>query len=142
MAHRQQFYYWKNYRNNRLKHILPRPLPEPPVAPPAPAPPQQPMLPVTAPTIAMPAAPAPVLSPMQYANPQGSSLAKTDMRNSAVDRRKRKYVHLIKDSILCGCRIIYCWQLLHKRKKCAEKKKNMLASILRDMFFNCYRKEG
>ncbi|KAL6581351.1 hypothetical protein OROMI_007274 [Orobanche minor] len=28
LAHRQQFYLWKNYRNNRLKHILPKPLPE------------------------------------------------------------------------------------------------------------------
>ncbi|KAJ1420178.1 Mediator complex, subunit Med31 [Sesbania bispinosa] len=38
LAHRQQFYFWKNYRNNRLKHILPRSLPEPsaPPAPPAP----------------------------------------------------------------------------------------------------------
>lgn len=92
LAHRQQFYFWKNYRNNRLKHILPRPLPEPPAALPASAPAQQPMPPVTATSIAMPAASAlaPVLSPMQYANPPGSSLTKTDMRNSVVDRRKRK----------------------------------------------------
>eukprot|EP00246_Nothoceros_aenigmaticus_P000463 TRINITY_DN10698_c0_g1_i2.p1 TRINITY_DN10698_c0_g1~~TRINITY_DN10698_c0_g1_i2.p1 ORF type:complete len:174 (+),score=23.35 TRINITY_DN10698_c0_g1_i2:52-573(+) len=39
LAHRQQFYFWKHYRNNRLKHIVPRPLPEEPPAPPA-APPQ------------------------------------------------------------------------------------------------------
>ncbi|KAJ6764558.1 MEDIATOR OF RNA polymerase II TRANSCRIPTION SUBUNIT 31 [Salix koriyanagi] len=37
LAHRQQFFFWKNYRNNRMKHILPRPLPEPVTAPPAPA---------------------------------------------------------------------------------------------------------
>ncbi|PON71071.1 Mediator complex, subunit Med [Parasponia andersonii] len=91
LAHRQQFYYWKNYRNNRLKHILPRTLPpEPPALAPASAPPQQAVPPVTASTIPMTVAPAPVLSPMQYANPPGSSLAKTDMRNSGVDRRKRK----------------------------------------------------
>nr|CAD1843517.1 unnamed protein product [Ananas comosus var. bracteatus] len=35
LAHRQQYFFWKNYRNNRLKHILPRPLPEP-AAPPVP----------------------------------------------------------------------------------------------------------
>ncbi|KAI4330808.1 hypothetical protein MLD38_029057 [Melastoma candidum] len=32
-AHRQQFFFWKNYRNNRLRHIAPRP--EPAVVPPA-----------------------------------------------------------------------------------------------------------
>ncbi|CAJ2632010.1 unnamed protein product [Trifolium pratense] len=29
LVHRQQFYFWKNHRNNRLKHILPKPLPMP-----------------------------------------------------------------------------------------------------------------
>ncbi|CAL2243306.1 unnamed protein product [Prunus armeniaca] len=91
LAHRQQFYFWKNYRNNRLKHILPRPLPEPVAAPPTPAPPQQPVHPVPATTVSVTAnAPAP--SPMQYAVPPGSSLAKNEARNSGVDRRKRKYV--------------------------------------------------
>ncbi|KAJ6417962.1 hypothetical protein OIU84_001360 [Salix udensis] len=57
LAHRQQFFFWKNYRNNRLKHILPRPLPEPVTAPPAPAPPPQPPAqPVSAATLGMPAA--------------------------------------------------------------------------------------
>ncbi|PQM41553.1 mediator of RNA polymerase II transcription subunit 31 [Prunus yedoensis var. nudiflora] len=91
LAHRQQFYFWKNYRNNRLKHILPRPLPEPVAAPPTPAPPQQPVPPVAATTVSVTAnAPAP--SPMQYAVPPGSALAKNEARNSGVDRRKRKYV--------------------------------------------------
>ncbi|MCO5591933.1 hypothetical protein L7F22_045926 [Adiantum nelumboides] len=38
LAHRQQFYYWKHHRSNRLKNILPRPLPVE-EAPPAPQPP-------------------------------------------------------------------------------------------------------
>ncbi|KAK6794193.1 hypothetical protein AABB24_005401 [Solanum stoloniferum] len=91
VAHRQQFYFWKNYRNNRLKHILPRPLPEPATAPSS-APPAS--LPSSvAPPAAPPPAPTPVtaaaLSPMQYAIPPGSGLAKTDPRNASVDRRKR-----------------------------------------------------
>ncbi|XP_055828224.1 mediator of RNA polymerase II transcription subunit 31 isoform X3 [Solanum dulcamara] len=92
VAHRQQFYFWKNYRNNRLKHILPRPLPEPATAPPTSAPPAS--LPSSVvPPAAPPPAPTPVtaaaLSPMQYAIPPGSGLAKTDPRNASVDRRKR-----------------------------------------------------
>ncbi|XP_059460375.1 mediator of RNA polymerase II transcription subunit 31 [Corylus avellana] len=92
LAHRQQFYFWKNYRNNRLKHILPRPLPEPVAAPPVSAPPQLPVQPVphVPSTIAVTAPPAPVLSPMQYAIPHGSALGKNDIRSSGVDRRKRK----------------------------------------------------
>ncbi|KAK9293132.1 hypothetical protein L1049_021118 [Liquidambar formosana] len=90
LAHRQQFFFWKNYRNNRLKHILARPLPEPVAAPPAPAPPLAPVPPVPATTIAVTASPAPALSPMQFSIPPGSALAKNDMRNSGVDRRKRK----------------------------------------------------
>ncbi|XP_059627827.1 mediator of RNA polymerase II transcription subunit 31 [Cornus florida] len=94
LAHRQQFYFWKNYRNNRLKHILPRPLPEPVAAPPASVP--LPPLPPT--TVSVSAAPAPVsapspasaLSPMQYGIPSGSAIPRNDMRNSGVDRRKRK----------------------------------------------------
>ncbi|PHT32793.1 Mediator of RNA polymerase II transcription subunit 31 [Capsicum baccatum] len=86
VAHRQQFYFWKNYRNNRLKHILPRPLPEPATAPPTSAPPA--LLPTSvAPPAAPPTAPSPVtaaaLSPMQYAIPPGSGLAKTDLRNAS-----------------------------------------------------------
>lgn len=82
LAHRQQFYFWKNYRNNRLKHILPRPLPEPSSQPPAPSTAPPPLPPTSA--------PSPALSPMQYAIPPGSGVAKSDMRNSAIDRRKRK----------------------------------------------------
>lgn len=76
-----------------MKHILPRPLPEPVAAPPVPAPqlPVQPVPHVPA-TIAVTAPPAPVVSPMQYAIPHGSALGKNDMRSSGVDRRKRKYV--------------------------------------------------
>ncbi|KAG2699161.1 hypothetical protein I3760_07G180200 [Carya illinoinensis] len=98
LAHRQQFYFWKNYRSNRLKHILPRQLPEPIAALPAPAPapsqppvqPVPPVPPVPATSIAVTAPSAPALSPMQYAIPHGSALGKNDMRSSGVDRRKRK----------------------------------------------------
>ncbi|KAF3567701.1 hypothetical protein DY000_02018384, partial [Brassica cretica] len=86
LAHRQQFYYWKNYRNNRLKHILPRPLPEP-VAP------QPPPVPSSSLPPAPPATAAPSPSPMQYNN----MLAKNETRNmfsAGIDRRKRKYVLL------------------------------------------------
>lgn len=75
-----------------MKHILPRPLPEPVATPATSAPPQQPMAPVAT-SIPGTAAPALALSPMQYANNPGSTLAKADMRNSGVDRRKRKYVY-------------------------------------------------
>lgn len=37
LAHRQQFYYWKHHRSNRLKNILPRPLPVEEAPPPQPA---------------------------------------------------------------------------------------------------------
>jgi mediator of RNA polymerase II transcription subunit 31 len=77
-----------------LKHILPRPLPEPVAAPPVSAPPQLPAQPVqhVPATMAVTAPPGPVPSPMQYAIPHGSALAKNDIRSSGVDRRKRKYV--------------------------------------------------
>ncbi|OVA19810.1 Mediator complex [Macleaya cordata] len=88
LAHRQQFFFWKNFRNNRLKHIVPRPLPEPIAAPPASVPPPATL--VTAASVAPPAAPA--LSPMHYAMPPGSSMPKTDIRNIPVDRRKRKWL--------------------------------------------------
>ncbi|KAK4846076.1 hypothetical protein QYF36_012725 [Acer negundo] len=29
LAHRQQFYFWKNYKNNRLKHVISRHVAEP-----------------------------------------------------------------------------------------------------------------
>ncbi|PSS32454.1 Mediator of RNA polymerase II transcription subunit like [Actinidia chinensis var. chinensis] len=80
-----------------LKHILPRPLPEPVTAPPASVPPPPPIAPTTISMSAVPpplpasaSAPSPALSPMQYTIPPGSALAKNDPRNSGVDRRKRK----------------------------------------------------
>ncbi|XP_011003574.1 PREDICTED: mediator of RNA polymerase II transcription subunit 31-like [Populus euphratica] len=91
LAHRQQFFFWKNYRNNRLKHILPRPLPEHVTAPPAPVqPPVQPAPPVSAATLGMPSAPGAVPSPMPYGMPPGSAFGKSDIRSSGSDRRKRK----------------------------------------------------
>ncbi|KAI3940391.1 hypothetical protein MKW98_024798 [Papaver atlanticum] len=89
LAHRQQFFFWRNYRNNRLKHIVPRPLPEP-VAPPPSLPPPPCML-MQAPSVGGPApAGPPSHTPMHYAMPPGSSLQKVDSRSVSVDRRKRK----------------------------------------------------
>ncbi|XP_057427663.1 mediator of RNA polymerase II transcription subunit 31 [Lotus japonicus] len=97
LAHRQQFYFWKNYRNNRLKHILPRSLPEPSATPALPAPastPIQPPVPALPPApatnVAVTASSAQAPSPMPYGIPPGSGLAKSDMRNPTVDRRRRK----------------------------------------------------
>lgn len=97
LAHRQQFYFWKNYRNNRLKHILPRSLPEPSATPALPAPastPTQPPVPALPPApatnVAVTASSAQAPSPMPYGIPPGSGLAKSDMRNPTVDRRRRK----------------------------------------------------
>ncbi|CAI0397964.1 unnamed protein product [Linum tenue] len=93
LAHRQQFFYWKNYRNNRLRHILPRALPEPvteatPAA--APPPPPPPAVPsgLPAPPMGMPpaAAPSSTHSPMPY----GMNPGRNEMRNVGMDRRKRK----------------------------------------------------
>lgn len=98
LAHRQQFYFWKNYRNNRLKHILPRPLPEPPALHSSSAPSQQsvPSLPsVAATSVPVTAAPAPTPSSIQFVNPPGSSLAKSETRSSGIDRRKRKYGYFL-----------------------------------------------
>ncbi|KAL8210109.1 hypothetical protein R6Q57_006841 [Mikania cordata] len=88
LTHRQQFYFWKNYRNNRLKHILPRPLPEPTAAPPSNALP--PPMATTMAASSVPVSAPPVPSPMQYGVPSGQPLAKNDPRN-AIDRRKRKF---------------------------------------------------
>ncbi|CAL4932320.1 unnamed protein product [Urochloa decumbens] len=98
LAHRQQYFFWKNYRNNRLKHILPRPPPEPA---PAPAPAAVP-LPPSVPTPVAPPVPAPASSmptvaaggassmpPMQFVGTPGTNMPKTDMR-SAMGNRKRK----------------------------------------------------
>ncbi|KAJ1411011.1 Mediator complex, subunit Med31 [Sesbania bispinosa] len=91
LAHRQQFYFWKNYRNNRLKHILPRSLPEPSATPAPPAPTTTPaQAPVPATNVAVTASSTQAPSPMPYGIPPGSALAKNDMRNPTVDRRKRK----------------------------------------------------
>ncbi|KAL8051061.1 hypothetical protein ABFX02_06G121000 [Erythranthe guttata] len=92
LAHRQQFYFWKNYRNNRLKHILPKTLPEPSSAPSVPA------LPSTTVTAAAASAPPPIPSTaapqapsqMQFGVGPGSNFVKNDLRNSGIDRRKRK----------------------------------------------------
>ncbi|KAL6008326.1 hypothetical protein ACLOJK_033835 [Asimina triloba] len=88
LAHRQQFFFWKSYRNNRLKHILPRPLPpEPPTAPAIP-----PAAAAASNTAGGGGGSTQALSPMQYGIPPGS-LSRADMRNSGVgDRRKRKCV--------------------------------------------------
>ncbi|KAK8586564.1 hypothetical protein V6N13_010153 [Hibiscus sabdariffa] len=95
VAHRQQFFFWKNYRNNRLKFILPKPPPEEAPAPAAPPPAAaQPQLPLSASNITMPTAPpahASAPSPMPYGLPSGSAVVKNDMRNSGIDRRKRKH---------------------------------------------------
>ncbi|VFR03259.1 unnamed protein product [Cuscuta campestris] len=86
LAHKQQFFFWKNYRNNRMKHILPRPLPEPAPAPPASSAPLPP--PVHSVPPIPPASSA--VSPIPYGLPPGSAVPKTDVRSSAIDRRKRK----------------------------------------------------
>ncbi|OEL32976.1 Mediator of RNA polymerase II transcription subunit 31, partial [Dichanthelium oligosanthes] len=104
LAHRQQYFFWKNYRNNRLKHILPRAPPEPA---PVPAPSQGPATvppPPSVPTPVAPPVPAPApsmppvaaggasaMSPMQFVGTPGTNMPKTDMR-SAMGNRKRKYV--------------------------------------------------
>lgn len=86
LAHRQQYFFWKNYRNNRLKHILPRALPEP-LPPP---PPTSTLTPASAPLPPIPATSASAHSPMPFAGQPGSSFPKPDMRNNMADRRKRK----------------------------------------------------
>ncbi|XVF08547.1 hypothetical protein REPUB_Repub07fG0012600 [Reevesia pubescens] len=95
LTHRQQFFFWKNYRNNRLKFILPKPPPEPVAAPalppPAAVPPQPPMPATTIAVTTAPPPPASALSPMPYGLPSGSAVAKNDMRSSGIDRRKRKH---------------------------------------------------
>ncbi|KAK7283939.1 hypothetical protein RIF29_13689 [Crotalaria pallida] len=93
LAHRQQFYFWKNYRNNRLKHLLPRSLPEPSAtaAPPAPTSttnqlPMPALPPVSATNVAVTASSTQAPSPMPYGVPPGSTVPKNEMRNP----RKRK----------------------------------------------------
>ena len=80
LAHRQQFFFWKNYRNNRLKHILPRTPPEPPTS----------IAPVPPPSVAAaPTAPAQAASPMQqFSGAPGAAIPKNDPRNSAIRKRK------------------------------------------------------
>ncbi|KAG9139112.1 hypothetical protein Leryth_024763 [Lithospermum erythrorhizon] len=87
--YRQQFYFWKNYRNNRVKHVLPRPLPETATTTPVSAPP--PLPPGTAPPASVPSiAAGSALSPLTYGVPPGSGHAKNDSRNNTTDRRKRE----------------------------------------------------
>uniref|UniRef100_A0A0E0AG47 Mediator of RNA polymerase II transcription subunit 31 n=1 Tax=Oryza glumipatula TaxID=40148 RepID=A0A0E0AG47_9ORYZ len=103
VAHRQQYFFWKNYRNNRLKHILPRPPPEPtPTPAPAPAavPPSAPVPSTVVPPVAAPpsallpmsAVGASAMSPMQFAGTPGANVPKNDMRNviGGQGGRKRK----------------------------------------------------
>ncbi|KAK4477650.1 hypothetical protein RD792_016895 [Penstemon davidsonii] len=91
LAHRQQFYFWKNYRNNRLKHILPKPLPEPAIAPSVAGPP-----PALPPATMTTSSSVPSLSAvqassqMQYGINPGTTFVKNDQRNTGVERRKRK----------------------------------------------------
>ncbi|KAM0904632.1 hypothetical protein ACQ4PT_017894 [Festuca glaucescens] len=88
VAHRQQYFFWKNYRNNRLKHILPRPPPEPTPAPaPLPTPPPVPAPPSSLPT--MSAVGASAMPPMQFIGTPGTNNPKNDMRN-VMGGRKRK----------------------------------------------------
>ncbi|KAK3157163.1 hypothetical protein QOZ80_2AG0117020 [Eleusine coracana subsp. coracana] len=102
LAHRQQYFFWKNYRNNRLKHILPRPPPEPTPAPAPSQPPPTAPLPAPVLTPAVPHVPAPpsslppgaaagasAMSPMQFVGTPGTNMPKTDMRNP-MGNRKRK----------------------------------------------------
>ncbi|KAL6563059.1 hypothetical protein OROHE_005646 [Orobanche hederae] len=88
LAHRQQFYFWKNYRNNRLKHILPKPLPESSISttPASAAPAALPPATIPAAASGIPPAPPQAPSPMHY----GSTFGKNDPRNSGVEKRKRK----------------------------------------------------
>ncbi|KAI5081782.1 hypothetical protein GOP47_0001525 [Adiantum capillus-veneris] len=72
LAHRQQFYYWKHHRSNRLKNILPRPMP----VEEAPPPPQPPQVSAQAPTLSLTSVPAKSES---SARPPGG------------ERRKRKF---------------------------------------------------
>ncbi|KAF8689380.1 hypothetical protein HU200_041922 [Digitaria exilis] len=102
LTQRQQYFFWKNYRNNRLKHILPRPPPEAAPAPPSsqhatvPLPPSAPTPvapPVPAPASSMPpvaAGAASAMPPMQFVGTPGTNMPKNDMRN-AMGNRKRKY---------------------------------------------------
>uniref|UniRef100_A0A452YVD4 Mediator of RNA polymerase II transcription subunit 31 n=1 Tax=Aegilops tauschii subsp. strangulata TaxID=200361 RepID=A0A452YVD4_AEGTS len=92
VAHRQQYFFWKNYRNNRLKHILPRPPPEPTPAPapapaPVPTPPPVPAPPSSLPT--MSAVGASAMPPMQFIGTPGANNPKNEMRN-VMGGRKRK----------------------------------------------------
>ncbi|KAJ3681792.1 hypothetical protein LUZ60_014365 [Juncus effusus] len=77
VAHRQQYFYWKNYRNNRMKHILPQPPPDP-VPPVSQSQSQTPSVPVPPPVATVGA--SSTLAPMPQFN----------MRNTMGDRRKRK----------------------------------------------------
>lgn len=97
------------------------------------------MPPVAASTIGMTAAPGPVLSPMQYANPPGSSLPKTDMRNTGVDRRKRKYVIQFRITLFPIVESYHKCCFAFKIKRGKEK---YPASILTRIFVYCCRKDG
>uniref|UniRef100_I1Q8A9 Mediator of RNA polymerase II transcription subunit 31 n=1 Tax=Oryza glaberrima TaxID=4538 RepID=I1Q8A9_ORYGL len=112
IAHRQQYFFWKNYRNNRLKHILPRPPPEPtpmPATAPAAVPPAAPVPstvvpPAAAPPSSLPpmsAAGASAMSPMQFAGTPGTNIPKNDMRNVMGGQGGRKRNSLCSDILPC-----------------------------------------
>ncbi|KAL9261290.1 Mediator of RNA polymerase II transcription subunit 31-like protein [Drosera capensis] len=89
LAHRQQFYFWKSYRNNRLKHIIPRALPEP--AAPSPAT-SLPLIPLPSTNASVAGVPSLAPSPMPYGIPPVAGLPNNDPRNNVVDRHKRKAI--------------------------------------------------
>ncbi|KAH7277906.1 hypothetical protein KP509_38G014900 [Ceratopteris richardii] len=84
LAHRQQFYYWKHHRSNRLKNILPRqlsaeenvPASNSAVAAAVAPPPPPPQLPTQAPPTSF----TPV-----------AVKTESDVRPPGIDRRKRKF---------------------------------------------------
>ncbi|KAG6576837.1 Mediator of RNA polymerase II transcription subunit 31, partial [Cucurbita argyrosperma subsp. sororia] len=98
LTHRQQFYFWKNYRNNRLKHILPRPLLEPAAQPP----------PVSGPPQAAVSAPAPAMA----ASPAERY---EECRNRSTKEKTRK-----KYAVVGGCLIAAHEVIFHKLKTFQE----------------------
>ncbi|XP_078446325.1 SOH1 family protein [Wolffia australiana] len=87
LVHRQQFFFWKSYRNNRLKHILPRPPPEPPAAVNQAAPPIAAAT-STLTTAAPPTIPTQAPPMQQFVGSTGASIQKIDIRNSGIRKRK------------------------------------------------------
>ncbi|KAG8092593.1 hypothetical protein GUJ93_ZPchr0012g20829 [Zizania palustris] len=123
IAHREQYFFWKNYRNNRMKHILPRPPSEQtPASAPATVLPAAPMTVLVVPPVAAPPSSLPpmsavgasAMSPMQFTGTPGTNIPKNDMRN-AMGGRKRKYAHPLQsfynisyEVIIVVCAVIFC----------------------------------